>query len=54
LRLFNRQGTHEILQGEVAHVRTFPGSKRHKEAFGVISEQSASLMGFYQQEVMLF
>jgi len=54
LHLITPDGGHMLLDEPVARVRTFSGSRRHKEALAVVQEESASLLGFYKASEVLF
>jgi len=54
IRLITREGSFHLADGQVARIRTFTSSVRHKEAIATVEENSASLIGFYIAEDGLF
>ncbi|MEV4285482.1 hypothetical protein AB0K40_08240 [Nonomuraea bangladeshensis] len=54
LCLITEQGSFNLAYGEMAGVRTFAGSLRHKEVVATVQEECVSLLGFYIAEEVLF
>lgn len=54
LNLITRDGSFSLMDGQMARVRTFESSVRHKEVIATVQENGVSLVGFYTAEDKLF
>ena len=54
LTLMTRNGSHPLMAGDAATVRTYKSARRHKEAVGVVREDYASVFGYFETRDALF